>query len=160
MEQAPYIAGLAAEHDSLTALETAGTTLRDFRSRTQPDYSLVKDHITGQRPLIHAPPRASFGLPLAFRYRSLQGDSCSLEPAFRGHDRFASPLHIRIVQTQSGYHPVFLLMDGEYPGTRKDGQREWEPMVARVRRGTSRLEPIKPEESAVVKFMQFLEGCQ
>jgi CRISPR-associated protein Cmr1 len=159
LEQDPYVAALSPEHDGLSALESAGTTLRSFRARTQPDYSLVKDHIRGTQPLMHVPPRVGFGLPLAFRYRSLNGDSCNFEPGARGHDRFASPLHIRVVQTRAGFHPVFLLMDGEHPGTRLKDQREFEPVVVRNRQGSTRLEPMEYDKSSALRFMQSLEGA-
>jgi CRISPR-associated protein Cmr1 len=68
------------------ALNALGRKLQDFRVRSEPDYSIAKDHLRAlaqralaQRALAHdggqfmraAPGRVTFGLPLTFRFGSL-----------------------------------------------------------------------------------------
>ena len=106
------------------AMNAAGRKLQDFRARRPPDYSLVKEHLLheAQRPggkaLRAAPPRVSFGLPLAFRYSSLPNQSVTLVPYIgdRQCERMGSLLFVRILALGDGLHPAFFRLDGAVPG--------------------------------------------
>ncbi len=113
------------------ALNDAGTRLQQFRLRRDPDYGAVKAHLVkknerelqshGQMPpgvrpayLSTGPERAAFGLPLTFRYSSLQQGGSDRRPGpiqmtvvGTRHDRMASPLFIRIVRLGDSHHALF-----------------------------------------------------
>src|SRR5690606_31885248 len=83
-------------------------------------YQDVKDHLTGRRRLSRTPERATFGLPLAFRYSSLNGRSTMILP-FKGeglepHRRHGSLLLLRLSQSGQGLHAHYVRMDGAVPG--------------------------------------------
>jgi hypothetical protein len=83
------------------ALADAGKTMQEFRFHREPDYSLINNG-----PLIKAPERIHFGLPLTFR----KGES---RVTFEGatHNRSASPIHIRVVEINDACHPLYIRMD-------------------------------------------------
>ncbi len=131
------------------AMHEAGLAMQIFRQRFQSDYDTVKAHIchhdaraaavanSAVTPLslTSAPRRVAFGLPLTFRYSSLEyqlkdangklrfrdnGDPIMRTPetTFFGdrdsahpnevHQRMASPIHVRILRLGDGYHSLFL----------------------------------------------------
>lgn len=104
------------------------------------DYDAVKAHLKGvhpsaictlsAKPLTAPPERVAFGLPLTFRYSSMEysvprkdGTTITITPdiSFQGkdHDRNASPVHIRVIQIGGTCYPFFarfdvpILMDSE-----------------------------------------------
>lgn len=114
------------------ALNMAGRFMQDFRQRyglgAGGDYDTVKAHLKGlhpsapcalaAKPLMAPPTRVAFGLPLAFRYGSMEYDvtpTVTITPdiSFQGkdHDRNASPVHIRIIQIGSKCYPFFARFD-------------------------------------------------
>lgn len=109
------------EHrDWAKALAEMGESMQRFRSRRAPDYQNVKDHITGRRPLSTTPQRATFGLPIAFRYSSLNGRSAMILP-FQGpglepHGRHGSLLFLRLLKIGDALYPHYVRMDGAVPG--------------------------------------------
>lgn len=131
------------------AFRAAGREMQVFRQRRRPDYDDVKAHIChddtqaaainagAKNPitpaaLTTAPKRVAFGLPLTFRYSSLEhcdrpsgwlrfkdnDDPAMTTPArtFQGiadgieRDRYASPIHVRIVKIGNNFHPLYLHM--------------------------------------------------
>jgi len=124
------------------ALDAAGKALQGFRQRwdledNNSDYFRVKQHlyaankrhlhIAGLKPknLTRAPERAAFGLPLAFRYSSLEhvrtgrnGRRFTKRPNIlfdgsgKGRDRSASRIFVRVVQIGEAVYPMFVRMDG------------------------------------------------
>ena len=104
------------------ALNEAGRALQDFRVRREPDYSGVKASLTGRRPLGRAPERATFGLPIAFRFQGVRGRAEF--QAFRGtragghkSDRHASPLFVRVLRIGDRLHPACFRLDGPVPAS-------------------------------------------
>jgi CRISPR-associated protein Cmr1 len=126
------------------ALNVAGRAMQDFRQRrtvgdAASDYEQVKAHLVSKAyatdpaglsgtPLASSPDRASFGLPLTFRYNKFRVQPRSHgggmmdhhgpvfktpQTTFQGkpHDRSASPLIIRIVEINGCCHPFFALLD-------------------------------------------------
>lgn len=92
--------------DPLVALDAAGTLLRDFRSslereRPLPDYHTVKESIRTRRAAASVP-RAAFGLPLGFFFRSLGDEKTRFSPTAPSElevgkvDRVPSPLVMRV----------------------------------------------------------------
>ncbi len=105
------------------ALNHAGRQLQDFRQRREPDYSAVKAHLTGSVQLSRTPPRATFGLPLTFRYGSIRGGAVTLVPYDRERAEAGSPLerhgsllHLKLLSMADGLHPLFVRLDGPVPG--------------------------------------------
>lgn len=150
------------------ALNAAGRAMQDFRQRRTVgdpllDYERVKAHLvskayatkpSGLRSAAltsSAPERASFGLPLTFRYNRFQvqpkhGGGGQVDqndqPIYRTpqttfegkeHDRSASPLLIRIVEINGDCHPLFALLDapllapGEHVAEQRSGGAGWKP---------------------------------
>ena len=133
------------------AMNEAGRALQDFRLRRAPDYTDVKDLLKKGRPLRHAPGRATFGLPIAFRFQGVQGRAQF--QAFRGtsaggytSDRHASPLFVRILRVGDQLHPAYFRLDAPVPGV---GPGSTSAVVARSRGGP--LAP--PSRLALDDFM-------
>jgi CRISPR-associated protein Cmr1 len=127
------------------ALNMAGRSMQDYRQRrtvgnATSDYERVKAHLVSKAystdppglpgtTLTLSPERASFGLPLAFRYNSFKVQPRSHgvgltnrtgQPVFKTpqtilqgkeHDRSASSLFIRIVEIGTECYPFFALLD-------------------------------------------------
>lgn len=118
------------------ALNRAGRLMQDFRQRRPSDYANVRNHLAAQElkrrqqkdstaslpttpsvspnRLSSPPDRSAFGLPLAFRYGSLEKAGYQRSQlTFQGqdHDRSASPIHIRIIQIGDKYYPFFARFD-------------------------------------------------
>ncbi len=124
------------------ALDTAGKTMQKYRQRwnladINSDYFRVKQHLYLKHPeipaipgltkanLTNAPKRTAFGLPLAFRYSSLEyqvprgdGGTYSFTPnalfegAEEGRGRSASRILVRVAEIGETAYPVFIRMDG------------------------------------------------
>ena len=133
------------------ALDSLGRSLQDFRQRNQPDYDHVKGHVlyemrqSGQR-IERVPDRATFGLPLTFRFGSVpQGRPVNFAPV--NGERHASLLFLRPVLTADSLVSLFLRLDGAVPG-----------MDTRVGlRGAPRaLEPAA--HNAMDKFINDMKG--
>lgn len=133
------------------ALGEAGLAMQTFRQRydlSDPgsDYYRVKRHLCrqvlpnrpshpgctmGAAPLPRMPDRAAFGLPLMFRFSSLNNATTT----FRGevHDRSASRIHVRVIRIGRHYHPLYLrlsgplLEDGEQMTETKNGRTSLSP---------------------------------
>jgi len=132
------------------ALAHMGAQMQTFRLRYAPDYQDVKDHLLGARPIQFAPNRASFGLPLSFRYSSARGN-VNLAPyneeGRTTNERHGSLLHLRLAAIQDKVHPLYVRMDGAVPGA--------DPPAAL--RGQGR--PLREfRESAMDKFLATLTG--
>ncbi len=99
--------------DWQTAVAAVGDAMRDFRTRREPDYSLVKSALQGndkRKPgTVHQPiRRAAFGLPIVFHFRSLGGNKATLQGD--KHDRRASPLLVRVTKLANGQCAVVLTL--------------------------------------------------
>lgn len=102
-------------------LRALGAELQSARQRTPPDYALVKDHVRfkagdGGRHIEQVPDRATFGLPLTFRYRSLppRGQPVMFSPT--NGERHGSLLFLRPVVVGGALFGLFLRLDGDVPG--------------------------------------------
>lgn len=133
------------------ALLELGSALQNARQRSQPDYDRVKQHILhgmkqgGQR-LERVPDRATFGLPLTFRYGSVPGGRpVSFTPV--GGERHGSLLFLRPVLAKETLFGLCLRLDGAVPGV--DSQVEAD------RKG---LPLAGPEGVALDRFMDDLKG--
>ena len=133
------------------AMNEAGRALQDFRLRRAPDYDDVKTSLSGRGPLRRAPERATFGLPIAFRFRGIQGGAQL--GAFRGtpaggytSDRHASLLFVRVLRIGDRLHPAYFRLDGPVPAA---GPGSTSAVLARSRGGP--LAP--PSRLALDDFM-------
>lgn len=133
------------------ALRTLGEELRNARQRKPPDYGLVKAHIQSvahnadSGRIQQSPARATFGLPLTFRYRSLpRGQEAMFSPATG--NRHGSLLFLRPVLVKDSLLGLFLRLDGDVPGI--------DP-PARVR-GAGRLRPATT--NAMDDFMRDMKN--
>lgn len=103
------------------AMLSLGTAMQGFRQRRQPDYDQVKGHVLwnlrkGGQALERAPDRASFGLPITFRFGSEpQGRPVTVVPS--NAERQGSLLMLRPVLFSGGLAGLFLRLSGEVPGT-------------------------------------------
>lgn len=92
---------LKTYQDWQTALDCVGTVIREFRSRRQPDYDLARAIIQGRPPDPRQTiTRAAFGLPITFRFRSLQGQSVTVQ--LPESDRRGSPLFLTLERLEGG----------------------------------------------------------
>lgn len=113
------------------AMDVAGKIMQQFRQRydltdMSKDYHRVKAHLCQKNNLTvpkvtpqylsgSAPERAAFGLPLTFRYSTLNDNKITFQGVT--HDRSASPLWIRIVEINGKCHPFFALLNAPLLGT-------------------------------------------
>jgi CRISPR-associated protein Cmr1 len=114
-----------AKTDWAKSLAEIGAGMQEFRLRRAPDYQMVKDHLMaeasqGGQPLQTTPPRATFGLPLVFRYSSLRGQQAMLVPHDRDgnttFERHGSLLLLRLAAIGDRIYPLYVRMDGAVPG--------------------------------------------
>ncbi len=141
-------------HAWADALNEVGRALQDFRIRRPPDYADVKASLAGQRPL-RAPERASFGLPITFRFQGVRR-SAQFQ-AVRGtraggytSDRHASPLFVRVLRIGNRLHPACFRLDGPVPAA---GSGSTSAVLAG--RGGRPLAP--PSNLAIDDFMDAVE---
>ncbi|KKM12006.1 hypothetical protein SY88_05670 [Clostridiales bacterium PH28_bin88] len=112
------------------ALDRGGRLMQDFRKRKHPDYVVVKRHlcfadrkVASAHPEVQpwkmatAPERVRFGLPLAFRYGSLQypirgGGWKTPAIVLQGvdHSRSASPVWVRVIRIGPKCYPFFAFL--------------------------------------------------
>jgi len=92
-------------------LNEIGESLQSFRKRKEPDYSTIKNFILKGE--IGSVLRPAFGLPLMFRYRSLNGKSAKLEGSNKEKQRSGSPLFIKILQFNNHFKPVLIFFEKE-----------------------------------------------
>lgn len=97
---------------ALDALDYLGIEFQDFRSRRSPDYDIVKDFI--QNGTINSTvERSAFGLPLSFRYRSLNNDSANIEPSDKDTNRSASSILLRVTKINNSFYPLIINFNRE-----------------------------------------------
>lgn len=90
---------------ALAAVEKIGASFQEFRERLQPDYNEVKNYIvdgTASRQV----QRAEFGLPLSFRYTSLNNAGADIKTTRKEIDRSASSMIIHISESNGRYYIV------------------------------------------------------
>ncbi len=105
---------LDPENDYHKALNKIGENYKQFRSRKQPDYNTVKNFIqTGN--ISQTIEKAAFGLPLEYRYRSLNGSNASIDGQNKERQRSASPIVFKVVVTEKNnqkyYFPMIIYFD-------------------------------------------------
>jgi CRISPR-associated protein Cmr1 len=144
-----------APGDWQAAMNALGRTLQDFRQRRPPDYDAVRGHLNarahkGGQFLTSAPQRASFGLPLTFRYSTVRGTVTFVphDPAAKTtRERQGSLLSLRIAAVGGHLHPLFVRLAGAVPGV--------DTPVAERGRGL----PLAPATgNAMDQLMASLEG--
>ncbi|WP_438032107.1 type III-B CRISPR module RAMP protein Cmr1 [Sorangium sp. So ce204] len=120
--QADFVLGAdkARRDDWRGAVLSLGRALQDARQRTPPDYGEVKNHVLfevreGGLRIQRAPARATFGLPLTFRFGSVpRGKSVTFAPV--DEERHGSLLLLRPVLVGDSLSSLFLRLDGDVPG--------------------------------------------
>jgi hypothetical protein len=101
------------------ALDDVGRPMQEYRQVAEPDYSDVKEALERGRPPYTTPERASFGLPLNFRFGPRTegeflpslGQNDSSDP-----QRHASLLMMRPLLLKDRLYPQYLRLDGPVPG--------------------------------------------
>ena len=136
-------------------LSYMGGLLQDFRLRSKPDYQDVKEHLMarsrqGGQFMQNTPSRATFGMPLTFRYSSIRGDVTFLpydERVKGAFERHGSLLHLRTAVIGDRLYPLFIRLDGDVPGIAPRG----------AIRGQGR--PLRrPKENSMDRFLNSLAG--
>lgn len=93
---------------ALAAVERIGASFQKFRERLQPDYNEVKNYIESGR-VPRQVQRAEFGLPLSFRYTSLDKygkAGADIKTTRKEIDRSASSMIIHISESNGRYYVV------------------------------------------------------
>lgn len=113
------------DEEPLQVLERVGERFRSFRSslarsKPLPDYALVKASLGHGAPPASEVPRAAFGLPLNFFFRSANDAKTSFTPEFEGQalDRLASPLIFRVHPVQAGARTKYAVMLAHFTNER------------------------------------------
>lgn len=112
-----------APADHTDGLNRLGRRMQDFRVRRAPDYAQVKAQVVGQVGLKRVPQRASFGLPLTFRFGSMpkgKSKSVTIAPYDRNRrstfERHGSLLFLRLLAVGDRLYPLVSRLDGAVPG--------------------------------------------
>lgn len=129
-----------------SALLALGAQLQGFRQRQPPDYKLVRDYVVskmggGPSRIARSPDRATFGLPLTFRFGSVPGSRSVTFVSTEGN-RHGSPLFLRPILAGELLHGLFLRLDGDVPA---------EDVKALLEGHSDALEP--PATNALDAFM-------
>lgn len=100
--------------DALSCLNNIGKEFQTFRLRKQPDYINVKNFIS-KATTFKQVERTEFGLPLMFRYSSLNGPNnrANIEPNSSDYNRSASSLIISIIKINNNYYPILTNFNSE-----------------------------------------------
>ena len=100
------------DNEALRALNRLGMSYQQFRDGRVPtnvlahrDYQAVKDFITNSV-TPHTIEKANFGLPIMYRYRSLNGKNALIQG--NDYNRSASSLIFRMLKSTDGYFPILL----------------------------------------------------
>ncbi|NIA10433.1 MAG: type III-B CRISPR module RAMP protein Cmr1 [Nitrospiraceae bacterium] len=100
------------------AMNEMGALFQRFRRKREPDYSEVKNYLLGKNVLTTTPCRATFGLPLTFRFP--RGKEVTILPYDMQRkttmERQGSLLFFRLATINNRLHPLFIRMDGDVPG--------------------------------------------
>lgn len=95
------------------ALDKIGKCFRNFRNRKEPDYSFVKKYLLfGKTP--NYIEKVEFGLPLSYRYKSLDYKSAIIEGANKERQRSASPLIFKVIEVNKEFYPLIILLNKPY----------------------------------------------
>ena len=123
--------------------------MQKFRERYPGDYEKVKAEFHGRRGLDHTPDRATFGLPLAFRYGKKPG------PVFlpKSGDRHASLLSLRPVLINNRLYPFYLRLAGAIPGGKRPDDSKNEYSGTRIKRKKFKFSPVPDAANAMDAFL-------
>jgi len=95
------------------ALDEIGKYFRNFRNRKEPDYSSVREYLlSGKAP--NYIEKVEFGLPLSYRYKSLNYKSAIIEGANKERQRSASPLIFKVIETCNKFYPLIIVLNKPY----------------------------------------------
>lgn len=87
------------------ALNDIGLQYMNFRRRRNPDYTSVKEFIQlGTRPTTIE--KSVFGLPIGYRFRSLHGNSATIEA--KTTSRSASSLFLEVIKVGTQFYPLII----------------------------------------------------
>lgn len=135
-----------------SAIAEGGAEMQKFRRSREPDRTTAEKFLTHPQNNIVAPERASFGLPLSFRFKKLEGEVQFLpgrpNPNADSPERFASLLSLKIIRLDMRYHPLYFLYDGLEPALELN-------TIARFRHKT--FTTRRPENSALRIFFKELK---
>ncbi|MEJ5305700.1 MAG: type III-B CRISPR module RAMP protein Cmr1 [Ignavibacteria bacterium] len=97
-------------------LQIMGNQYKEFRSRREPDYSNIKNYlISGNN--FDTIEKAAFGLPINYRYRSLNNKSVTIEGHMKKErERCASPLIFKVLAVKNNtinYYPMIVFFERE-----------------------------------------------
>ena len=101
------------KNTAIKALNFLGTHYQKFRSRYQPDYDTIKNFIKNSNlKLERKIDKVAFGLPIAYRYRSLNKKSATIEGSNKDRTRSASPIFFRVIKTSNNvFFPIILYIE-------------------------------------------------
>ncbi len=101
--------------DPMSALEDIGMQFRAFRSRRNPDYTLLKDFLSkpsdsNKEKLKRVGVlRTYFGLPINFRFSSLEGKQISITAKVGKDDtRLASPVRFKVIPNKNSFSVLII----------------------------------------------------
>lgn len=121
--------------DAMEAVDAIGASLRDFRSRREPDHRNVGQWLNGESIDANTIERAVFGLPITYRYSSSHVSGTVQAQAGREDiGRRASPLWLKISRIDGGYIGVATLFKSRLL---PDGAK----LCAKSKRGVVPLDP-------------------
>jgi len=101
------------------ALNQIGENFRNFRNRKEPDYSYIRKYlISGIVP--NYIEKIEFGLPLSYRFRSLNNKSAIIEGANKERQRSASSLIFKVIEQGQRFYPLIIVLNKPYLLAEKD----------------------------------------
>lgn len=154
------LAGREASHSTWEeALHYAGGLMQKFRRENAAEGGALRAYLQQGQSLRHTPDRATFGLPLAFRFPSLRTPQNTLtivpsgaEKDMLDFERHASLLLLKLVPLGQRILPLFIRMAGAIPGMDPTG-------AVRSGRSVTRGIPLSlPQHNAMDAFFASLRS--
>jgi len=138
----------------IKALEVIGSHFRNFRYKRQPDYSTVKQYLLSGG-FTQRIEKVEFGIPLSFRYRSLNNKSAIIEGANKERQRSTSPLIFKVIENKGRFYPLIILLNKPYLLAKGDR------LVIRDVSKQQNSKIFSCQYTGIVKkFLSSLKGCR
>ncbi len=141
------------------ALDKIGKCFRNFRNRKEPDYSFVKKYLLfGKTP--NYIEKVEFGLPLSYRYKSLDYKSAIIEGANKERQRSASPLIFKVIEVNKEFYPLIILLNKPYLLPDEDKLKIRETTKKGEKQKAKIFSHISDSQKIIYDFLSTLPKCR
>jgi CRISPR-associated protein Cmr1 len=141
------------------ALDKIGKSFRNFRNRKEPDYSSVREYLlSGKAP--NYIEKVEFGLPLSYRYKSLDYKSAIIEGANKERQRSASPLIFKVIEVNKEFYPLIILLNKPYLLPDEDKLKIRDTTKKGVKQKAKIFPHVSDSQKIINDFLSTLPKCR